>query len=423
MPTRMAEAKAWAAANIAAHGQRWSCKCCSKASTACLRCSTCDLAYCRPCLGLQSGELWSLGFQCPACIVEGTRLDSTRPPDPALEELARSMLVTLAASLKPATWVLYQRCIAEMLAFSRDRNTRVFPVDSDAAADGVCVFLEHLRQLGFSWARISHYRSAIRKLCSMGRLPDPFVEYPRLRDMCEGLKKRITLRPRRKEGVTLLMVKTLLEFWRRSEVAYRKAGNIRLADLALRNQVAVILGWCGMRRASEVFVGRDRSKGILRSHMTYVRGSHIKIFIRSMKNDPYSFGNEIVLAWLTSSGIPIGDTFLRYEARLTECGIPADAPLILPTNGHKGFHVSAGGCRPDGCLKAGLKACFGEFRDEELLSRFSWHSLRRGGASHAFREKTDMRLVMGHGLWKSEEGVRPYMAADLRGKLTVTQCM
>jgi len=423
MPKPLAAAKAWAASNIAGSGRRWACKSCSKLSTACLCCSSCDMAYCRPCLGLHEGELWSLGFQCPACIAEDARLDPEKPVDPGIEDLARSMLASLAASLKPSTWVLYQRCIADMLAFSRERNVQVFPVDSQAAVNGISLFFEYLRQCGFSWARISHYRAAIRKLCSMGKLPDPFNEYPQLRDLCEGLKKRITLRPRRKEGVTLHMVRALLDFWRRSEVTYRQAGNIRLADLALRNQVAVILGWCGMLRASEVFVGRDRTKGVLRSHLTYVHGSHIKVFIRSMKNDPYSMGNEILLAWVTASGIPIGETFLRYEARLRECNIPEDAPLILPTNGHRGFHVTAGGCRPDGCLKAGLKACFGEFRNVELLARFSWHSLRRGGASHAFREKTDKRLVMGHGLWKSEEGVRPYMVADLHGKLSVTQCM
>mmetsp|Transcript_30392 Transcript_30392/g.62654 ORF Transcript_30392/g.62654 Transcript_30392/m.62654 type:complete len:259 (+) Transcript_30392:341-1117(+) len=258
----------------------------------------------------------------------------------------------------------------------------------------------------------------------MGDLPDPFEAHPRLRDLCEGLKKRITLCPRRKEGTTLPMIKTLLDFWRRSEEAYRKKGDTRMADTVLRHQVAVILGFCGMRRSSELGVSKDGSKGLRRSHVSYVRGSHVTLFIQSMKNDPYSGGNEVALVWLTSSGIPIGETLARYEARLDECGIPMDAPFLLPTAGKQGFVVPVGKVfNPTGCLKSGLKACFKECGDVKLLGRFSWHSLRRGGASHAFRARLDQRLVMGHGLWRSEEGVRPYMAADLRGKLCVTECM
>jgi len=425
MPRPLKEAKAWAASEIAMKGQRHSCHLCSAKSTACLCCSTCDLAFCRPCLGLQPGVMWSLGFQCQTCIVEDARLDPSRPPSQGLTDLARSMLETLAASLKPATWALYQRCVADMLEFSRDNSVRLFPVDSQESVNGLSLFFEHLRTLGFSWARISHYRAAIRKLCSLGELPDPFEEHPRLRDLCEGLKKRITLRPRRKEGTTLPMITTLLDFWRRSEEVYRKKGDTRMADTVLRHQVAVILGFCGMLRASELGVSKDGSKGLRRSHVTYVTGSHVTLFIQSMKNDPYSGGNEVALVWLTASGIPIGETLARYEARLEECGIQMDAPYLLPTLGKQGFVVPTPGraFNPTGCLKSGLKECFKECGDAKLLGRFSWHSLRRGGASHAFRASLDQRLVMGHGLWRSEEGVRPYMAADLRGKLCVTKCM
>mmetsp|Transcript_18283 Transcript_18283/g.37063 ORF Transcript_18283/g.37063 Transcript_18283/m.37063 type:complete len:144 (+) Transcript_18283:2911-3342(+) len=143
-----------------------------------------------------------------------------------------------------------------------------------------------------------------------------------------------------------------------------------------------------------------------------------------MKNDPYGRGNEVMLAWVTSSGVRIGDTLMRYWQRLEECGIPDDAPLLLPSR-DSGFVVPAAGrsFRPTDCLRTGLRQCFKEFTDKELQGRFSWHSLRRGGASHACRIHTDTRMVMGHGLWKSEEGVRPYLVADLEGKLAVTRAM
>jgi len=420
------EAKAWAASSIACAGQRRTCHDCSKQTTAYLHCVTCDQCFCRPCLDLQPSALWSLGCQCPACVVEDARLDQTLPMDSSLVSLARSMLVTVASSLKPGTWALYQRCIADMLAFSKQWNLYIFPVDSRRSVNGLSLFFEHLRDIGMSWLRISHYRAAIRKLCSMGDLDDPFEAFPRLKDLCEGLKKRITLRAKHKEGITLRMVKTLLAFWRRSEIAYQKAKDFRTADAVLLHQVSVILGWCGMRRASEVFVSGDGSKGLRRDQVSYVVGSHVTLFIQGMKNDPYAEGNEIVMVWTTASGIPIGETLMRYEARLQECGVPKDTPFILPTRGHQGFYVpsSGKGCRDVACLRKGLQQCFHEFAgDTEILSRFSWHLLRRGGASHAFREHLDERLIMGHRLWRLEACIRPYMAADLRGKLLVTWCM
>mmetsp|Transcript_51390 Transcript_51390/g.104569 ORF Transcript_51390/g.104569 Transcript_51390/m.104569 type:complete len:453 (-) Transcript_51390:33-1391(-) len=434
MPKPLREAKVWAANSIAARGQRLRCRLCSTPSTACLLCSTCDHSYCRQCLGVDKGALWSLGFQCPECVVEDARLhvsaDSSRSttPDPALTDLARSMLQTMAASLKPGTWALYQRCINDMLEFAKEYELQIFPVDSPSAVNGLSLFFEQLRRLGFSWARISHYRAAIRKLCEMSNLDDPFETYPRLKVLCEGLKKRITLRPRRKEGATLPMIITLLNFWRRSEVAYRAAGKHRLADTVLRHQVAVILGWFGMRRSSDIHISRDGTMGLRRDHVSYVRGSHVTLFIQLMKNDPYGGGNEVMLAWETASGVPIGETFLRYEQRLQECNIPAQAPFVLPTktgtSGGFRLPASGSGFKPTGCLKSGLKECFTEFgSDPALLSRFTWHSLRRGGASHSFRDHLDARLIMGHGLWKSEEGVRPYMAASLEGKLKVTRTM
>jgi len=126
MPRPVREAKAWVVSSIACHGQRRACHLCEKPTTAYLHCVTCDNCYCRPCLDLQPGALWSLGFQCPACTVEDARLDPKRPMDPSLVDLARSMLVTIAASLKPGTWALYQRCIADMLAFSTIRRASHF---------------------------------------------------------------------------------------------------------------------------------------------------------------------------------------------------------------------------------------------------------------------------------------------------------
>eukprot|EP00961_Rhodomonas_salina_P294006 3934194-Rhodomonas_salina.1 len=102
-----------------------------------------------------------------------------------------------------------------------------------------------------------------------------------------------------------------------------------------------------------------------------------------MKNDTYASGNEVDLAWVTASGVMIGDIFTRYIARLDASGIPPAGPFVCPVHARGGFQLPAPGkgFKPTGCVKKGLLMCFEAFRRRPgLLAQFSWHSLRRGGA-------------------------------------------
>mmetsp|Transcript_52907 Transcript_52907/g.107882 ORF Transcript_52907/g.107882 Transcript_52907/m.107882 type:complete len:90 (+) Transcript_52907:359-628(+) len=73
-------------------------------------------------------------------------------------------------------------------------------------------------------------------------------------------------------------------------------------------------------------------------------------------------------------------------------------------------------------LRALLKHTYFELlEDSVVLSRFGWHSLRRGGAELAFNEGVPKWLVMEQGGWKSDGGVRVYRGGRLVNKLTVTR--
>jgi len=427
MPEAVQAASAWAAQRIHSSAALRRCKGCGLQGTSYLLCNACDTAYCRPCLGVDRAALWSLAFQCPPCLIEEVRRPEAVPGvSDGLLRLATGHLHTMAASLKPATWLLYQRCVSEMMQFSADHGIQIFPVHTTAAAKGLAMFFEHLRSLGYSWARITHYRTALRKLCQAANLPDPWTEHPMLETVCDGLKKRITLRVKRKEGLTLEMVKALLDFWAASERAYREHGRHRQANTCLRNQVAVVLGFFGMRRRSEVTLSRDGKLGLKREHVALSPGSHVTLFLQSMKNDTYATGNEIYLAWVTQSGVAIGELFQRYIAWLDAAAIPPDAPFLCPTDPHGRFTVPAPGkCfNPTDCLRHGLAQVFQEFVDNpSLLSQFSWHSLRRGGATHAAHARVPPRHIMGHGVWRSEEGIRPYIINNFRSLLGVTEAM
>eukprot|EP00961_Rhodomonas_salina_P081440 1095063-Rhodomonas_salina.1 len=139
-----------------------------------------------------------------------------------------------------------------------DQGRVCFPVQTQADAWGLAMFLEHLRRdLGHSWAYINQYRTALRSVCRAGWLGNPFEDFPFLEDFCEGIKKRSPKTPTRKEGITAQVVTALLNFWEASERRYRERGQHREADTVLRHQVSVILGFTAMSRKSEIFLSAD----------------------------------------------------------------------------------------------------------------------------------------------------------------------
>ena len=164
-----------------------------------------------------------------------------------------------------------------------------------------------------------------------------------------------------------------------------------------------------------------------RRHVEIVDGSHVALFLPVMKNDTYGKGTEVILAWRTASGVPIGKYVKCLSRRLDVSLVGLDGPFFCPSAPGSHSFVDPGPgkeSRFGGVLLLHLSQIYVEFAPGATLrTRFSWHSLRRGGASYAFRLGLDMRLIMGHGAWRTEAGVAPYLAAGLGGKLSVTGSM
>ncbi len=168
--------------------------------------------------------------------------------------------------------------------------------------------------------------------------------------------------------------------------------------------------------------------GMKLRHVEIVVNSHVALFLPVMKNDTFGKGTEVVLAWRTALGVPIGEYVKRLSRRLDCAEISLDCPFFCPSGARAGasFTEPKPGeeSRLGGVLLKYLEQVYSELAPGmPLHSRFSWHSLWRGGASHAFRVGLDMCLIMGHGAWRSEAGVAPYVATGLAGKLSVTGSM
>ena len=63
---------------------------------------------------------------------------------------------------------------------------------------GLMLFFQKLKLGGASWAYMAHYRAAIRSLSAAAGLPDPWVRFPQLKTMCDGLKKEKIAKARQK---------------------------------------------------------------------------------------------------------------------------------------------------------------------------------------------------------------------------------
>eukprot|EP00961_Rhodomonas_salina_P271585 3669586-Rhodomonas_salina.1 len=155
-----------------------------------------------------------------------------------------------------------------------------------------------------------------------------------------------------------------------------------------------------MRRASEIFVNASRSMGLRIRDVHLEEGSHVLLFIRKQKNDPYSKGSEVVIAWVTGSGVQDGATLQLLLLHLQASGMSLDDALFCPTRECTGGfrQPSPSGFRAAGSLQTALKTLFEDCRaDLALVKQFTWHSLRRGGASWAFRNNVPLKTVMRHG--------------------------
>jgi len=428
MPEEWFRAVRWTVREVADGGRMSECRMCKTRAATHVFCSTCSDSYCRSCLAVGKEELWDLSFECAGCMIETVCwLDRWQPYEMELLKLAEEAVVTKGRAYKAKTWNGYQRCMRHVIQFMRESHIWVFPVFEWAHAKGLMLFFQSLKVKGTSWATMSHYRCALASASRSAGLPNPWKVFPQLDEMSAGLSRELRRAIVRKEGLTLAMLLRILEYLEFRYNKYNGTANQRLADVALRDMGALVVGFFAIRRGAELWCNRDSSMGLRRWHVTYVRGSHVTLFIQAQKNDTTGRGSEVVVAWVTGSGVRVGEILLRLEARLDECNIPRDAPLFCPTShfSRGGFKVPAPGteARFQNRLRLLLKQTYCDLAaDPEVLNRFSFHSLRRGGAL-AFQNGAGTRMVMGQGGWRSEAGVAVYLAADLNSKLTVTRCM
>jgi len=429
MPSEWFAAVEWTVRAVCRDGEVTTCRRCRVGARTHLYCASCSASYCYKCLAVDPGAVWEIGFECPACVLESAcYIEPRGQHEVVLLELAEELIRTKTYALAPGTWGGYQRCFRQVLQFMRDTGIWVFPVFDYSHARGLCLFFQHLKVQGISWATMTKYRCALVNASKSIGMTSPWERFPQLEELSAGLSRELRRPVRRKEAMTLPMMLRVLGMLEARYTKYNGTSQQRLADVALRDMAALVISFWGIRRGAELWLNKTWSMGLRRYHLTFTPGSHVTIFVQSQKNDPRGQGSEVILAWVTGSGVCIGRILQLFQARLEECGIPDDGPLFCATTSFKagGFVMPEPGkeARFQNRLRTLLQRTYFEFAsDSVLLSRLGWHSLRRGGAEAAFNAGMSMRLVMGQGGWKSEQSVRVYRAGNLASKLTVNHVM
>lgn len=83
-------------------------------------------------------------------------------------------------------------------------------------------------------------------------IEDPWVKFPALSALTAGLQKQIAVPPLPKIGLIIVMLKDMLRYIDTEEAALRRAGQVGVADVLLRNAVALILAFFGMHCSDEI---------------------------------------------------------------------------------------------------------------------------------------------------------------------------
>ena len=391
-----------------------------------MRCVECTKHVCRKCLTLEPEAAWDIEFCCPPCLVDGLfKLPCDDRPGPDyLLHLALQSLKSSSARLALSTWRSYHRCVQKVVEFMAKQGVVCFPVMTTALAQGCMLFFQHLRQNGATWSTMRTFRSAFKSFHVALGLPDPWIAFPILLMLTQGLQKQVSIPARPKVGLTIVMLKAILLYMDGNETELRLAGQFNAADVLLRDAVALILGFFAMRRSDELFMNKEHTHGILQSHVVLVFASHVTLFVPAQKNDKLQQGHFVTLAWVTGSGVPIGAWILRLLRRLQSCGcLDPKVPLFLPTIGHLGYRrvlVGRPVSKPQ-TLRKILPRVFHVFVTSPLLlSLFGWHSCRRGGATHGYHNGVTLDLLAPHGGWFTQQGLKAYTSAAFEQRLSVT---
>lgn len=220
-----------------------------------------------------------------------------------------------------------------------------------------------------------------------------------------------------KQGMSKAVLKLLLAYLERL-----KSQRPEMADLYLRDQVWLVLGFYGMLRRSELIGLQMRDVKIGGNQDT----THVELNIRFSKNDRAGQGAVVSIIGTTTDDVPIAQTVRDWlKVRQTTSAKPTDP--FLTTWDLDAYRMSSNRIQTGQALATRLKQYLVELKQlfpriEVNPSAYGMHSLRRGGVMAAWLAGVDYEKIKAHGRWRSD-AIKAYMQTTVVIRLQVTEKM
>ena len=223
--------------------------------------------------------------------------------------------------------------------------------------------------------------------------------------------------PAGKQGLTKPMLRLLITYLHNQAKAEPST-----AELLLRDECVVLLGFYGMLRRSEIvaLTLEDVRTG------TADDKPYVELHIKKSKTDRGRVGATVTITGNTSDGINILKPLTRYLEARAEHAPSQTSPLFtawdLDSLTCKAATALTGQALAKR-LQLHLKALKAKYPNIQVNPcSYGMHSLRRGGVIAAWEAGVDIEKIKSHGRWRSD-AVRAYMQATRTIRLMVTSCM
>ena len=393
-----------------------------------LQCSSCGLLVHPQCLGLGPHAFPGGVFECADCVLFAARLEAGSATE-AAKEAARALVWLQGRRVQDSSQAAYVSALHRWVTFYQ----AVYKEGPSAALPpGPGVGLaDRAVQLFVSWAaprfKVSTIKLTINALADWARskgAPTSSLRSGAVEDLLRTVEVQQGSAglPRGKVGMSLDLLGHLYSY-----LGELKRGLPAVANLLARDSAWLTLGFFGMMRRSELVALTMADVSLVPGPPGAATSGHILVRIRRAKNDPLGVGHDVPISARSARGWDLGALVGRYINLRRQAGAGPTDPFLVGWDIRRNALTSAPLATGEALSKR-LKELLGGLgaRCPQLgiaASEYAMHSLRRGGVQAAWAAGVEVNKIKAHGRWRSDTGMRPYMAATLDIQLQVTSRM
>jgi integrase len=385
-----------------------------------LMCGECNAAAHRFCLGLRPSS--QLGNKYVCCRCEAWRAwEGGDAAVRAAERVSRDITVLEGEALEMSTADTYRYRLETVRRWA----VGVGFTEEDAFPSGVREPMAEVVALGviahgsraWSPAYMRGIKTAIGEWHKSKGAANP-MESERARGVMKAARKRALKLGHAGRGPKAPVTRDLLValvHW----LELRAAQDERRKELYHRDQAWAVLGFHGLLRRSEL--GGLRMKDVVVDKV----GRRVKVFIKKSKTDA-GVGQWVWLAWVSASGVEIGDIVGRWTAARWRVGA-RDGEAFFTAWDKKSNSLTRKPLEVKGealvqRFKRQLRAMSAAFGMGLRVEEYGSHSLRRGGANALKESGVPAALIQEHGRWTSDCYKR-YLERSAEERLSLTRGM